>query len=337
MKKIIYVIKRIFSMNVKKMFEEIDKIHKKTNKNKISIFFDMIYCGFKYQAGYMDYQLFEMYNLNKSERKTILTRGINNSLIKEYNNKDYWYIFDQKEIFNKKFEKYLNRNWFYINDNYEDFEKFIKQKKEIIIKPTSLSCGVGVEKIKIEKNTDIKKLYNKCIKNNTLLIEEVAKQHKDIEKLHKSSVNTIRIVTLRNHYNVTSIVAALIRIGTNNEVVDNFNHGGVCCTIDIEKGIINSPAIDKKGNIYNNHPTTNVKLIGYKIPYWDKVKNLVIEASKIVPEIGLIGWDICIGPDKPSIIEANQFPGHDLYQLPPHRKNNIGILPTFNEAINKKQ
>ena len=42
----------------------------------------MIGCFFKYQAGYADYIFFEMYNLSKKERKTILTRGKNNSYVK---------------------------------------------------------------------------------------------------------------------------------------------------------------------------------------------------------------------------------------------------------------
>ena len=58
----------------------------------------MIICGFKYEAGYMDYMLFEMYNLNSKQRKTIMTRGKNNKLIKKYNDfkyKDYFLMKDK--------------------------------------------------------------------------------------------------------------------------------------------------------------------------------------------------------------------------------------------------
>ena len=44
-------------------------IGKKINKNYILILFDMCKCGFKYQAGYYDYQEFEFYNLNRSKEK----------------------------------------------------------------------------------------------------------------------------------------------------------------------------------------------------------------------------------------------------------------------------
>ena len=51
---------------------------------------------------------------------------------------------------------------------------------------------------------------------------------------------------------------------------------------------------------------------------WNEVKKLCIEACDIVPELGYIGWDVCLGEEKPFLIEGNDFPGHDLYQLPVH-------------------
>lgn len=83
MGKLGYLIKRVKNMNFDKMFQTIDLVNKKTNKSKISIFFDIINCGIKYQAGYVDYNLYEMYKMNKDERKTVVTRGINNEIIKK--------------------------------------------------------------------------------------------------------------------------------------------------------------------------------------------------------------------------------------------------------------
>ena len=91
MRKLSYLIKRIFNMDYKRFFCTVNEVKQKTGKSKIFIFFDIVYCGLKYQAGYLDYLLFEMYKLNKNQRKTILTRGINNAYIKKYNNPNYTY------------------------------------------------------------------------------------------------------------------------------------------------------------------------------------------------------------------------------------------------------
>ena len=89
MKKFKYLFGRIRNMNYKKMFDTIDDIYTRSGKSKIFIFFDMINCAIRYQSGYVDYLLFEMWNLNNEERKTVLTRGKNNIFVKYYNNKEY--------------------------------------------------------------------------------------------------------------------------------------------------------------------------------------------------------------------------------------------------------
>ena len=78
MGKLKYLTQRILKMNYKQFFKTIKNVGNKTNRNKIEIFIDIIKCGIKYQAGYIDYELFEMYNLTEEKRKTIITRGINN-------------------------------------------------------------------------------------------------------------------------------------------------------------------------------------------------------------------------------------------------------------------
>ena len=325
-----YIVKRILNMNYKNFFIEINVVHKESKKPRIFIFFDMINCGFKYKAGYIDYRLFKMYEMNKKERKTIITRGINNDYIKLLNDSNYIGVFSDKAKFNEVYKKYLCRDFLLISeDNYEEYLKFVSRHNEFIAKPLSESCGKGVEKIKID-NTNEREIFDNLISNKQLLLEEVAVQHKDLNKLHPYSINTIRVVTIYGN-----VVYALLRIGNNKNVVDNFNHEGLCAKIEIEKGDIKFPAIDKKGNVYENHPLTNENIIGFKIPYWQEVVKLVKDASKLNDKVNYIGWDICIGTDKPFIIEANEYPGHDLYQLPAHRDNNIGLKPYFDKVINE--
>lgn len=323
-----YIIKRIKGMNYKNFFNTISLVSTKTKRPKILIFFDVINCGIRYQAGYVDYNLYEMYKMNHKERKTVITRGINNEIIKKYNNMKEAYKFEDKALFNHLFNKYLNREWIYLKESsVEDFKKYLKNKKEIIVKPLSLSCGKGVEKINVKK-WDVEKLYEHLLKTDQTLVEDVAIQNKVLNKIYPYSVNTLRIVTLNK-----VVVAALLRIGNKGNVVDNFNHEGMVTTVDIETGEIKYPAIDKAGNVYKIHPETKVSIVGTKIPMWEEVKKLCIEACDVVPELGYVGWDVCLGEKEPFLIEGNDFPGHDLYQLPVHRSNNYGLLPQFEKAM----
>lgn len=334
MGKVSYMIKRITSMNYGNMFKTIDLVKKKSNKPKFIIFCDMVYCGLRFGAGYVDYYQFQMYNMKNSEKKTIITRGINNSICKKYNDKTEIYKFEDKAIFNKIFDKYLNRDWLKLDgeeENLDLFIKFCKKHPVIIVKPLDASCGKGVEKIDT-KNMDIKSLYHKLIRNKQTLIEEVADQNHVLNEIYPLSVNTLRVVTLNK-----KVVTAYLRIGNDGNVVDNFNHGGMVTAVNIDNGMIEFPAIDKATKVYEIHPYTNKKIVGTQIPMWDDVKKLCIEASKVVPKVGYVAWDVCLGEKKPCLIEGNDFPGHDLYQLPVHRKGNIGLLPIFKKAMGEKK
>lgn len=328
MSKIKYLFKRILKMNYKKFFDTINLVHKRSGKNRIVIFFDIIVCGFKYQAGYMDYNLFEMYKMNSKERKTVITRGINNSFIKKYNDQSQIYKFEDKVEFNKIFDKYLNREWIYLKEaSLEDFKKYIKDKKEIIVKPVDSSCGTGIE-ILDPSIRDPKELYDTLINNKQFLVEDVVKQNKEISNIYPHSVNTLRVVTINK-----KVVAAYLRIGNKGNVVDNFNHGGMATKVNIENGIIEYPAIDKNSEVYTIHPETKHKIVGVQVPMWDKVVELCETIAHVIPEVGYVGWDICVGEDKLYLIEGNDFPGHDIYQLPVHRSDNYGDLPVFERAM----
>ena len=325
-----YVFRRIARMDFGRMFKVIGKCHDKSGRNRVSLFFDCIFTGLIYGAGYMDYYQFRMYDMKASEKKTVVTRGVNNTFVRKYNDKASIYKFDDKIKFNEIFNDYLNRDWMALTaDNYEDFEKFCKDHHEIIVKPVSLSCGKGIEKI-VTVEQDIKALYDRLFKGGQILIEEVADQHDDINAVYPLSVNTLRIVTLGG-----IVVTALFRIGNGGNVVDNFNHGGMVTRIDINDGIVKWPAIDKDTNVYEIHPYTGHKIIGTRIPLWEESMNLCIEASRKVPEVGYIAWDVCVGKDKPCLIEGNDYPGYDLYQLPVHREGNMGLLPRFKEVISQ--
>ena len=61
-------------------------------------------------------------------------------------------------------------------------------------------------------------------------------------------------------------------------------------------------------------------------------------AAKKVPQVRYIGWDVAMTVNGPTLVEGNQFPGHDIYQVAEKMdKNSIGILPLFESAISDRK
>lgn len=330
MNKLKYILKALKSLNIKNMFKVAKKVSKKSHKLSLFIFIDMIYCGFKYGAGYYDYQEFEFYNLNKEERKTYLTRTKNNLIIKTYNNKEFFYKFDNKEEFNKLFKKYIKRDYLVIDENsFSKFQKFIQKHNPIIVKPIDGSGGKGVEKYEIDEESNVKALFNTLLIRGQLLIEECITQHEDINKLYADSVNSLRLFTFYDGKN-TNVLNSVFKIG-NGGVTDNFSSGSMYTFVS-DEGKIMCPAIDQDDNYFDVHPITKEKIVGFNIPMYKEACELVKKASKVVPEIKYIGWDVAITPNGPVIIEGNSYPG--VFQMKPSfSENKVGLVPKYEKYM----
>ncbi len=100
--------------------------------------------------------------------------------------------------------------------------------------------------------------------------------------------------------------------------------------IDVKTGVVSDKAIDKNKNLYEVLPETGKTIKGFKFPFWNEAVKMCKEASKIVPEMAYIGWDVAFTVNGPIFVEANEFPGHDIYQLPEHTPNKIGMMEKFN-------
>ena len=332
MGKIGYLVKRIAKMDKKAMLRKVSSIHKKTGKSRIYLFFDMIKCGRKYGAGYMDYDLYEMYNLSPEQRDTYLTRGRNNDIDKKFNNKEFKWKLERKDQFNTNYNKYLKRDWVNVSgDNKEEVMEFLKKHDEFLAKPINGSCGKNIEKIKTKDYEDLEKLYDH-LNGKELELEEIIKQHPDVSKIYPDSINTLRVVTILKD-GETHIMATYFRIGNNGKFVDNFNSGGMVAPVNEETGEVMQSAIDKNKVLYEKHPATGTKIKGFKFPYWKEMIEMVTEASKIIPEMGYVGWDVAFTPNGPVLVEANDFPGHDIYQLPEHTPDKIGVYPKFRKYL----
>lgn len=328
-----YVIQRALHMDYKAMLNKINSIHKKTGMGRIKIFNDMRHCATRYGAGYMDYDLFEMYNLTEEERDTYITRGRNNALIRKYNDPNYNHVFLNKTEFNTIFKDYIKRDWLDLSVASKDEAiKFMKKHKVFMVKPFNGTHGDNIEKIDIKNYPDLNKLYDSIMsKEGSYLLEELIIQDKRVASIYPDAINTVRIITILGDNDIPHVICAYFRIG-NGKYVDNFNNGGMVAPVDEDTGIVLDKAIDKQKNLYERHPATNHIIKGFKFPDWDKALELVKKASLVEKHVRYVGWDVCFSTKGPIFVEGNEFPGHDIYQLPEHTPNHIGIMPKFAKA-----
>ena len=323
-------IKRVLGgASFKKMQDAINVVHEKSGKSKFITFFDMLGCSLKYGAGYNDYIIFEFYKIKAKQRKTYLTRLKNKRLVTTLNDERYSYIFDEKNVFDKKFKDFMGREIIDLADiGYEEFEKFVQNKEYFFAKPYIGESGKGIEKIKVSDFSNTEELYKYISdpEKNFGVIEEVIVQHPDVSKIYPDSLNCLRVVTLVNN-GEAHILYSVFKMGNNGKFVDNLENGGLACHFDLDKGEITGQGHTSALINYDAHPATGIRFVGYKLPYMNEVKELVKKAAMVIPEFRYVGWDVCITPNGPAIVEGNDYPAYDFPQLPDDDKPRIGLIP----------
>lgn len=323
-------IKRVLGgASFKKMKAAINTVHEKSGKNKLLTFFDMLGCSLKYGAGYNDYIIFEFYKIKAKQRKTYLTRIKNKKLVTTLNDSRYSYVFDEKNVFDKKFKDFMGREILDLAEtDYDEFKRFVHNKEDFFAKPYIGESGKGIEKIHVAdfKSTDELYRYVKSPSKNFGVIEEVIVQHPDAARIYPDSLNCLRVVTLVNN-GEAHILYAVFKMGNNGKFVDNLENGGLACHFDLDKGIITGQGHTSALVNYDAHPATGVKFVGYKLPFMDEVKEMVKKAAMVIPEFRYVGWDVCLTPNGPAIVEGNDYPAYDFPQLPDDDKPRIGLIP----------
>lgn len=328
MKDIGYVLRRLLDMNYKALFQKLNALHKKTGKSRLFLLWDMQQCAVNYGAGYMDYDLFEMYNLTAAQRDTYLTRGRNNALIRRYNDPSMVHIFNNKDEFNTRFAPYLHRDWVKVTpENREAVLAFLEKHPRFIAKPIDGCCGKGVEIL--DTQGDAAAMADKLLAQDVCVeLEELIRQHPAVSAVYPDAINTLRTVSITKD-GVPHIICTYFRIGNGGRHVDNFNSGGMVAPVDEVTGTVKDRAIDKQKQLYAIHPQTGTPIQGFRFPDWEAAMELVKAAAREVPEVGYVGWDVAFSDKGPMLVEGNNFPGHDIYQLPQHTPDKIGMMEKF--------
>ena len=190
MGKLKYVLSCAARMDYPELFRTVDTVHGITGKNRLKILTDVVECGLKYGAGFNDYLLCEFYNLTPEQRATYVTRSVNNSLVTMLNDREYYHIFDNKSEFYTKFAGYLGREWLdFSKADREAFARFMESRDAVMVKPEGGTGGKGVEKLFKKDFTTVDQLYDKLKAEQVGVVEEVLRQHPDLDALNPTRIS----------------------------------------------------------------------------------------------------------------------------------------------------
>jgi hypothetical protein len=272
-----------------------------------------LWCLLCYGARPVDYVRFEFYKKNGRERNRYLTWGRYmrmKKLFGLYNESTYGKIAEYKT-----FADYIHRPWMVADKDTDPqlIKDFISKQGVVFAKPNHGDQGKGVMKIKYDDKKSVDELLNNC-KKDAFVVEGAIEQIPEIAAINSSSINTVRAYTLLKKNGEPEILGIMLRVGRKGSHVDNWGSGGVGYDFDIETGVCVGYGRDKNNNPYIFHPDSNVQMVGFRLPYFDNLKKIIVELTHKVPEARFVGWDIAITPNGYELVEMNCPGGHDFLQ-----------------------
>src|SRR5699024_7616699 len=284
---------------------------------KCFVFIDFIISIPLYGLGINDYLQYEFYKKRYFDRRDFLVHRKRMKIVKTFNIEKDRELFDNKEKFNEIFSDYLGRVWLYTkSSDYDTFVNFAKSVGKFIVKPTKGSHGKGIRIVEFDNIQNLEEMYEELLQEDSLL-EEFIIQHENLASFNKTSVNSLRVVTLLCPDGIVRVMTANLRMGNGVRYADNFHHNGIASLLDTDTGVVISTGIDRDFRRYVYHPYSNKQIVGFQVPFWDKVVDTVTNAAMLMPTVGYIGWDVAIGHDgRIIIIEGNAAADPDVSQMP---------------------
>ncbi len=160
-------------------------------------------------------------------------------------------------------------------------------KGEYIGKPCRSSGGSGVQ-----LRSDFTPEWIRANGGESYVVQKKIEQCDFSAQFNPSSINTVRMVTMRCPWNGEIVVCrSMMRLGVSNNVVDNMSKGGLCVCIG-DKGQLGRFARDYNGKKYDKHPVSGLTFEGLSHPGYWKMVAAAKEAHSRILAFNLLSLDL---------------------------------------------
>ena len=277
-----------------------------------------------------------LYDFKHNDRKEYLSEF--DWYRSRYINEPFDFAFNNKVVCAEILQQYIRvaENYFIKNKGIVlDFEKgprdcqaiyaCLMQEGKLIIKPFALGKGNGVHLLEAG-NLQLRIDGVLCNQEQLLaqleswqdyIVCEYINQHSYAASLYRKTVNTIRMITMRDiETHRVKVFFAVQRIGTAKTIpVDNGSKGGLVAKIDLATGRLSEARCLHDRELYYHHPDSGEQIEGCEIPNWGEIKKEILEVADRVPFMDFIAWDLVVTEDGICVIEANTSSGVNIIQL----------------------
>ncbi len=254
-----------------------------------------------------EYFMYDFAHKNRSQQSTFLTEKatyemfyqFNDDKSLDYNTRDKWKVYRQ-------LNKYYRREICCVTDvgQRQAFFSMLKEKQRLFCKPLCGSLGEKVRIIKADDFMNAEAFFEllQYYSPEGFLAEEIIEQTEFMKRLNPTSINTLRIMSIRMDNRICMYFE--MRIGEMFSIADNLGLRSLICGINPNDGTIIS-AYNKNRTSFVSHPHTRAKIVGEKIPRFFEAVELAKELAGYYPGFRYLSWDLALTDEGWVIVELN--------------------------------
>lgn len=160
-------------------------------------------------------------------------------------------------------------------------------KGELVGKPCRSNGGNGVA-----LRNDLTPEWIEQHGGASYIVQKKIEQCDFTAQFNKTSINTIRMMTMRCPWNGEIVVCrSMMRMGVSDCVVDNMMKGGLCVCVG-DKGQLGKYAYDYDGKRFEKHPVSGLTFEGMSHPGYGKMVEMAKAIHANVLDFNLLSFDL---------------------------------------------
>ena len=268
---------------------------------------DMLFCYFAYGFTPHEYLCYGLDRKKPDERRTFVS-----------DRESIWYAYRMNDFYAKgvfmdkmktyfRFQPYFKREAVCVcgESDEREFQRFVSKHPVFVKKDVFESCGRGIELIDLtDRALGTDSFFRSLMNGGKYILEERVEQSNVMAALNRSSVNTVRCLTVNTRHGILT-PWCFLKVGREGSFVDNGGAGGILVGIDVESGKLATAGIDELALRYEAHPDTGIEFVGYQLPDWEDMLSMCREMAAMEPKNKWIGWDLAHTDRGWVVIEGN--------------------------------
>lgn len=152
-----------------------------------------------------------------------------------------------------------------------------------------------------------------------MLLQSLLRPPSAIAEIFGERLSSFRVITLLTDSG-PKVHTTIWKLARFHNMTDNFQfgkHGNMQGLIDQNTGRLERVV----GGLWPNnqeildHPETGRRMVGFTIPHWNRVLDVVRAATVHFPGIKIQNWDVALSEDGPVLIELNTNAGFEMAQM----------------------